>query len=212
MELAAVFDFADGSGIRSKNPVKRLALADSAAIAELSVEELMGAYVGGDPAAFDLLYRKISPQLLGYLIRLTRHRERAEDLLQVTFSKVHRARASYLPGAPVLPWVMAIARRSFYDELRAKKSRREELSHDGSLPEPKPAEEPVPADVSDALERALDALPDTYREAIQLTKITGLSMVEAASVLGTTPTAMKLRVHRGYRALRETLEKYQRDV
>jgi RNA polymerase sigma-70 factor, ECF subfamily len=174
------------------------------------LEELMERYVDGDAAAFEQLYQNVSPKLLGYLLRLTRHRERAEDLLQITFAKIHRARASYLRGAPLLPWVLSIARRSFFDERRAAKSRSEDLSSDGTLPEPRQEEDVVPNDLSEALERALDAMPEAYREAIQLTKITGLSMVEAADVLGTTPTAVKLRVHRGYNLLREELENFKR--
>ena len=65
-------------------------------------------------------------------------------------------------------------------------------------------------DVSDAIERALDGLPEAYREAIQLTKISGLSIAEAASVLGSSETAVKLRVHRGYNLLRKSLEQFSR--
>ena len=179
-------------------------------LASCSLEELMDSYVDGNAAAFEELYRRIAAKLLGYLMRLTRHRERAEDLVQITFSKVHRARASYLRGAPLLPWVLAIARRSFYDERRAAASRHEDLSGDGTLPEPKSEETGLPTDIAAALERAMDAMPETYREAIQLTKITGLSIAEAADVLGTTPTAVKLRVHRGYNLLRKSLEEYKR--
>ncbi len=64
--------------------------------------------------------------------------------------------------------------------------------------------------MSDALEIALQRLPESYREAIELTKITGLSIQEAASVLGTTETAVKLRVHRGYNQLRKELDSFQR--
>jgi RNA polymerase sigma-70 factor (ECF subfamily) len=170
----------------------------------------MDRYVGGDAEAFDALYRKLAPTLMGYLIRLTRNRSRAEDLLQITFTKVHRARASYLQGAPVLPWVIAIARRSFLDERRAAAVRNEDLSSDGSLPEPRPEAPAIPTEMSDALETALQKLPESYREAIELTKITGLSIQEAASVLGTTETAIKLRVHRGYNQLRKELESYTR--
>ncbi|HEX5098321.1 MAG TPA: RNA polymerase sigma factor [Polyangiaceae bacterium] len=175
-----------------------------------TAEQLMERYVGGDSDAFGELYRRVSPNLMGYLLRLTRNRERAEDLLQVTFSKLHRARESYLKGAPVLPWALAIARRSFLDERRAAKSRTEDLSADGTLPEPAPVPEGVSNDVSDAIERALDGLPEAYREAIQLTKISGLSIAEAASVLGTSETAVKLRVHRGYNLLRKELEQFSR--
>lgn len=177
---------------------------------EASIEELMELYVDGSAEAFDELYRRVAPKLLGYLMRLTRHRERAEDLLQITFTKVHRARGSYIRGAPFLPWVLAIARRSFYDERRAAKSRQEELSKDGSLPEPRHENRELNNDVAAALERALDELPVKYREAIQLTKVTGLSVAEAAEVLGTSATAVKLRVHRGYNVLRKELERFDR--
>jgi RNA polymerase sigma-70 factor (ECF subfamily) len=181
-----------------------------ARLADASPEQLMEAYVDGDAEAFQALYHKLSPNLFGYLLRLTRQRERAEDLLQVTFSKVHRARGSYMRGAPVLPWMLAIARRSFLDERRHASTRNEDLSSDGNLPEPRSEETEVPSDLSDALERALDALPETYREAIQLTKVSGLSIAEAADVLGTTETAVKLRVHRGYTQLRKELERFSR--
>jgi RNA polymerase sigma-70 factor, ECF subfamily len=177
---------------------------------DTTLEQLMELYVDGSAPAFDDLYRRVAPKLLAYLLRLTQNRERAEDLLQVTFAKIHRARSSYLRGAPLLPWVLAIARRSFYDERRAAKSRTEDLSNDGTLPEPEQAEPGVPAELSDALERALAALPEAYREAITLTKVTGLSVGEAAEVLGTTKTAVKLRVHRGYNLLRERLEDFSR--
>jgi len=172
----------------------------------------MERYVEGSSHAFSELYRRVSPNLMGYLLRLTRDRGRAEDLLQVTFSKVHRARASYLRGAPILPWIFAIARRSFLDERRAARSRNEELSSDGIVPEPKAEPEAVSNDVADAIERAVDALPEAYREAIQLTKISGLSIAEAASVLGASETAVKLRVHRGYNILRKSLEQFSRSA
>src|SRR5690606_16810834 len=142
-----------------------------------------------------------------------RHRERAEDLLQVTFAKLYRARASYLNDAPLLPWVLAIARRSFYDEVRQLNSRREELSKDGALPEPGGVQSTPQAEneLTDVLERALAELPEMYREAIILTKVTGLSLAEAAEVVGATPSAVKLRVHRGYKLLRDILERLQAD-
>ena len=172
-------------------------------------EELMEQYVDRSATAFDALYRQVAPRLLSYLLRLTRNRERAEDLLQVTFAKVHRARGSYIRGAPVLPWMLAIARRSFLDERRAAHSRSEDLSQDGTLPEVRDETAAPPMELAEALERALDGLPEPYREAITLTKVTGLSVAEAAEVLGTTPTAVKLRVHRGYVQLREQLRGFE---
>ncbi len=169
----------------------------------------MQEYVAGSVAAFEELYRRMSPHLFTYLVRLTREPSRAEDLLQVTFTKMHRARDSYLAGAPVLPWVLAIARRSFFDYRRAAGSRPEELSPDGTMPEV-PQEHAVPVELAEAMELALVRMPMAYREAIELTKITGLSVAEAAEVLESTPSAVKLRVHRGYAMLRKRLEAYNR--
>ena len=190
--------------------VARLTFERLPSLAESTSEQLMERYVDGEAEAFEFLYRRVSPNLMGYLLRLTRNRERAEDLLQITFSKIHRARGSFLKGAPVLPWILAIARRSFLDERRSAQVRTEDLSPDGSLPEQQHEERALPAELSDALEVALDRLPETYREAIVLTKITGLSVAEAATVLGSTETAVKLRVHRGYNQLRKELEQYSR--
>ena len=178
--------------------------------ASATLEELMEQYVDGSPQAFEELYRRTSPRLLGYLLRLARNRDLAEDLMQITFAKVHRARASYLRGAPLLPWVLAIARRSFYDEVRSARARSEAVTRDGALPEPTQTADGVPNDVSEALKRALDRMPQAYREAIQLTKDAELSITEAADVLGCTPTAVKLRIHRGYKLLRQELEAYSR--
>ena len=190
--------------------VARLTLERLPSLAESTSEQLMERYVDGEADAFEFLYRRVSANLMGYLLRLTRNRERAEDLLQITFSKIHRARGSYLRGAPVLPWILAIARRSFLDERRSAHVRTEDLSPDGSLPEQQNEAPPLPTELSDALGVALDRLPETYREAIVLTKITGLSVAEAATVLGATETAVKLRVHRGYNQLRKELEQYSR--
>lgn len=176
---------------------------------EVTLESLMREYVEGSERAFDELYRRLTPKLFGYLLRLTHHRERAEDLLQVTYSKIHRARASYLEDAPLLPWVLAIARRAYFDDVRARRSRREDLSAEGVLPEPAP--QPIDDSGNELVDRALAELPEVYREAIVLTKITGLSLAEAAAVVDSTPSALKLRVHRGYKVLRDVIERLTRD-
>jgi RNA polymerase sigma-70 factor (ECF subfamily) len=56
-----------------------------------------------------------------------------------------------------------------------------------------------------ALEAELERLPESHRAAFELLKGEGLSIREAAEVLGATPTAVKLRAHRAYGALRAAL-------
>lgn len=195
--------------VTSSTPLSALDGPSSESSAEVALETLMREYAEGSEAAFDELYRRMTPKLFGYLLRLTRHRERAEDLLQVTYSKIHRARERYLEDAPLLPWVLAIARRTYFDDVRSRRTRREDLSPEGVLPEPSPSYGEDTG--TELLDRALAELPEAYREAIVLTKITGLSLNEAAAVVDSTPSALKLRVHRGYKVLRETIERMTRD-
>jgi RNA polymerase sigma-70 factor, ECF subfamily len=178
---------------------------ESCPASESGLEELMARYTDGDPRAFDEVFRRVSPRLFRYLVRLTRQPDRAEDLVQVTFAKVHRARSAYLRGAPVLPWVFAIGRRAFLDDVRRRKSRHEDLSHDGRLPEPISEVRGVSQDVAEALEAALSNLPPQYAETIELLKLSGLSVRDVAEVLGVSESAVKLRAHRGYALLRKEL-------
>lgn len=174
-------------------------------MSESNLEELMCAYVSGDTSAFSAMYRRVSPSVYSYLLRLTRNQLRAVALLKVTFTKVQKARNSYIPGAPPIPWMLAIARRAYVDERRMKKSHFEDLSLRGGLPERQEGSQGVRDGLVDAPERALDALPEYLREAIHLTRINGLSLAEAADVLDTTSSAVKLRIQRGYDAMRNQL-------
>src|SRR5436305_1552434 len=60
----------------------------------------------------------LAPRLLGYLFRHTRDRARAEDVVQQTMLRIHKARGRFTPGAEVTPWAFAIARRLLIDSHR----------------------------------------------------------------------------------------------
>jgi len=177
--------------------------------------ELMTRYCDGDAGAFRELYSRIAPRLLAYLQRMSGDRSVAEDLVQQTFLKVHRARSAYVRGADPVPWMFAIARRTFLDEARRRRRARVQVAgSDGHVPEVpaaidgKPlgdeASAPDPELVTAALD-ALSRLPPAQREALILTKMSGKSIAEAAAITGATPGAMKLRAHRAYTALRRAL-------
>ena len=178
-------------------------------------KDLMQRYCDGDAGAFRALYALVAPRLLGYLLKMTRERALAEDLLQHTFLKVHRARKAYVRGADPLPWIFSIAHRTFIDEARKHKRAVVRVGEVEELPE-------VPAGLTgESAERrdegradpelvsaALDALaglPDQQREEVVLTKLDGRSVAEAAAIAGTTTGAMKVRAHRGYETLRKVL-------
>lgn len=180
------------------------------------LRQLMARYCDGEAAAFRELYAIVAPRLHGYLLRMARERSLADDLLQQTFLKVHRSRAAYIRGADPLPWLYAIAHRTFLDEFRKKKRAVVAVAIEPELPEV-PAgitgetdgqrDEPrVDPELAKAAIAALEQLPPQQREAVVLTKLDGKSVAEAAEIAGTTPGAMKVRAHRGYVALRKALE------
>jgi RNA polymerase sigma-70 factor (ECF subfamily) len=175
----------------------------------------MERYARGDESAFSELYDALAPRLHGYLLRGCRDACRADDLLQQTMLQIHRARGSFIPGADVLPWAFAIARRLLIDSLRRSKHERHAVSletggyENGALEfdaDLRPADELVDSQrLARAVHAALARLPKSQRVAFELIKRDGLSIREAAQALGATPTAVKLRVHRAYVALRSAL-------
>src|SRR5262249_32533163 len=125
--------------------------------------ELMARYQDGDANAFRELYALVAPRLLGYLLKMARSKAVADDLLQQTFLKVHRARGAYVRGADPLPWIYAIAHRTFIDEARKQKRAVVRASGD-DVPEVAADLHGVPAELRDETtdpelaRAALDAL------------------------------------------------------
>jgi RNA polymerase sigma-70 factor (ECF subfamily) len=180
-------------------------------------KELMQRYCDGDAGAFRELYALVAPRLLGYLLKMARERALADDLLQQTFLKVHRARTAYVRGADPLPWIYSIAHRTFIDQTRKHKRAVVRVGDADELPEVTAALTGESDDRRDdgradpeMVAAALDALaelPAQQREAVVLTKLDGKTVAEAAEIAGTTVGAMKVRAHRGYEALRKLLGK-----
>jgi len=175
----------------------------------------MERYARGDEAAFGDLYDALAPRLLGFLRKATRDACAAEDLMQLTLLHMHRARGSFISGAPVLPWAFAIARRLMIDHARRRRVE-QRLFSEAAADDDRMAYEPTAAtaaadDVLHArrlevrLRQRIEALPELQRTAYRLLQQEGLSLKGAAEVLGTSVTAVKLRAHRAYVALRAVL-------
>lgn len=171
----------------------------------------MDRYAAGDEAAFGDVYDAVAPRVLAYLRRQTRDVARAEDLVQQTLLSMHRARGTFISGSAVLPWAFAIARRLLIDELRRDKRSvltfaevvTEESAHASREASPDGLAEA--RELAHLLQRELTRLPESQRVAFELMRLDGLSHIEAAEVLGATVTAVKLRAHRAYVALRAAL-------
>ncbi|MBC7792205.1 MAG: RNA polymerase sigma factor [Clostridia bacterium] len=167
------------------------------------VDHLMERYAAGDHAAFAPLYDALAPRLLAFLKRSTRDGSLAEDLTQQTFLRMHRARGSFTEGAAVVPWAYAIARRLMFDAQRTRRRKPEDaISHDDMLASAdSPEKRTADRERLHHLEVKLKKLPEQHRTAFDLIRVEGLSLAEAAAVVGATPAAMKMRAHRAYVAL-----------
>jgi RNA polymerase sigma-70 factor (ECF subfamily) len=170
----------------------------------------MDRYARGDDAAFADVYDAVAPRLHAYLLRQSRDRARADDLLQQTLLLIHRHRGTYVSGLAVLPWAFAIARRLFIDDFRRRKTdvlwrARGVALDDDSFGIVSPDDHVATREANECLRLALAKLPEAQRVAFDLLRVEGLSHDEAAQVLGTTVAAVKLRAFRAYEAIRAAL-------
>jgi RNA polymerase sigma-70 factor (ECF subfamily) len=171
---------------------------------------LMCAAQGGDRDAYRMLLREIAP-----MVRRIVHgrfpflaREEAEDLVQDILLTIHSVRATYDSARPFMPWLVAIARHRSADMARRyARKRGREVAVD-VLPETSAEDGTNPEEVygdAEALRRAVSALPEGQRIAIELLKLKEMSLKEAASVSGMSIGALKVATHRATRALRSAL-------
>ena len=170
----------------------------------------MAAAQRGDAVA----YRKLLEQILPVVRRQVRGRlfdeSLAEDVVQNAMLNLHRARQTYRPERPFGPWMRAIVRNALTDALRDRGRRvarevvieeLEELPQVATQPDLDAGDTRLSPD----LQQALEQLPAQQREAVELIHLRGLSVAAAAARVGITPGALKVRAHRGYRALRASL-------
>jgi RNA polymerase sigma-70 factor (ECF subfamily) len=90
-------------------------------LGELGLETLLDCYQRADTQATTELIRRLSPDLLRFFLAQEATKTEAEDLLQNTWLRIHKARHTYRTGAPVLPWVFAIAKHARVDGYRKRR-------------------------------------------------------------------------------------------
>ena len=178
--------------------------ADGRAAAQDRLGELMREYQSGRFEAFDEIYAAIAPPLRRYLLSQTRDASKADDLVQETLLQLHRARHTYDPAYPLMPWATAIARHVWLMDRRTQ-SRRPWAPDDVTEMElPVKAEA---ASLADRVEvrRALGQVAPAQRHAIIQHHVLGFSFREIAERSGIAETAAKLRSSRGVAQLRALL-------
>ncbi len=95
---------------------------------EAEADQAMDRYAEGDDAAFAVVHRALADRLRAFLIRMAKSPTVADDLLQETFLRVHRARGSFERGGRVVPWGYAIARNVYIDHTRSIVEKRERVA------------------------------------------------------------------------------------
>jgi RNA polymerase sigma-70 factor (ECF subfamily) len=173
--------------------------------ADLDLESLMARYQQGDLAAATVLVQRLSPQLHRFFSVQLAIRADADDLLQETWLRIHRARHTYRPGEPVLPWFYAIARNIRVDHFRkASRTTARELPLEETSEPEAPAPPAESAQIPD-LKALLAPLPPSQREVIEMLKIAGMSLEEVARATSSSIGSVKQKAHRGYEKLRDHL-------
>lgn len=169
-----------------------------------SDEQLMVDYALGDGRAFRILFARYWPLVLR---RVASQRHDADDLVQQTFLHLHRARHDFDPSHRFRPWLLTIALNVKKEHYRKRRRRPELLSELDGPPELSDERSTwTDFERTSALRRAVERLPRTQREVLELRCELGLSFSEVARTLGITVSAVKVRAHRGYVTLRDTLQ------
>ena len=177
----------------------------------------------GDSLAYDILVTRYSGQIYGLLFRLTQDAEEAADLTQDTFLQVLRSIRKFRGDSELKTWLFRIAINESRNRFRWWKRRKRESTvsldaqpaHDG-LPLNETladnSEDPERALIRrqerERIERALNDLPLSFREAVVLCDVEGQSYQEIATILGINIGTVKSRIARGREEMRKRLSDF----
>lgn len=164
-------------------------------------ETLMARYADGDSAAFDALFRRYEARVHAFFIRRTGSPERAQDLYQELFLRIHRARSRYDPERSFAPWLFQIAYRLLVDDQR-----RAHRSHEVAMGEHEPRAERASSEERlgdcEVLGRALASLSREERHILLSSKLEGVGYPELATQLGKSAAAVRKVASRALQRLR----------
>jgi len=161
-------------------------------------QPLVQALAAGDGAAFDAVYEEHRARLYSWLVRMTRDRTVAEELLQETFLRLARHAARLRQDTNLRAWLFTVARNlarshrrwAWLDAARLLTFR----DPVASAPDARDLAEA--SETQRRVEQALADLPPSSREVLLLVVYEGLEPSEAADVLGIRPDALRQRLAR----------------
>jgi RNA polymerase sigma-70 factor, ECF subfamily len=162
----------------------------------------------GDAAALEQLLASLAPAVHRFGLRMCGSSSDAQDVLQETLLSIATHVRDFEGRSSLSSWVFTLARNACIKRRRGRKNQ-EHLGNDvlnaQRAETPSPEQRALDSELAAVLTRALDALPDDYREAIELRDVEGLSATQAAEALGISVEALKSRLHRAREMLRKAL-------
>jgi RNA polymerase sigma-70 factor (ECF subfamily) len=166
----------------------------------------------GDTSAFDELYEAYRPRIFSFLLRLSRSRTVAEDLLDETWLRLVRHARALRPGTRIGPWLFTVARNLYWSYRRAclvEEAREPDLLAlwPSLSPWPSPFDLAAASELERRMESALASLNTQQREVLLLVAHEGLTPCEAAAVCGINADTLRQRLSRARAALAEQLER-----
>jgi RNA polymerase sigma-70 factor (ECF subfamily) len=179
--------------------------------------DLMQSAQDGDAVAYRLLLREIVPLVRRVVVagRRSLPREDVEDVVQEALLSLHKARATYDPRRPFLPWLLSIVRNRMADGTRLRSRQlANEIPADGfdvTFLDAGTNSHGGPYADLEALMRAIGTLPSRQRLAIELMKLREMTLREASAASGMSIGALKSSSHRATRALRVVLRREDGD-
>jgi RNA polymerase sigma factor (sigma-70 family) len=160
--------------------------------------DLMVAAQGGERDAYEQLLREIDGWLRHYYARRLPP-DAADDARQDALFAIHANRHAYTPSKPFGPWVAAIARYKWIDQLR-EAYRSAALSLDDGMA----VEDHGEAAISTvALDDLLSRLKPAQASVIRLVKLQGITIESASRATGQSEALVKVNIHRGLKKLTE---------
>lgn len=172
-------------------------------ISEDDFRSLLKRSFDGDKIAYAEILTQLGEMLRGYirrqLYRVGRAEHDAEDLVQEALLAIHSRWHTYDRAMPVTAWARAIARYKLIDFLRLTDGNSRDFPLD-QIEEVESSDFET-ADAAISLKKLIAALPEKMRVSIELVRLRGLSIKEAAAVTGMSEVAVKVNVHRGVKSI-----------
>lgn len=180
-------------------------------LAALRDEELMALVLRRQEAALGALYDRYIRLVYAVALRITGDRETAEEVVQDVFQSIWQTAGSFQPGVGSFSaWLLGIARHRAIDATRSKRERARAREQALDTDRSAGAESHLDDEVArrmlrDAVREALDALPASQRQAIELAYYGGLTRAEIAARLNEPLGTVKTRLRLGLLKLRDLL-------